>query len=161
MKKKLKLPFVQLEKELYEVISAEELRSIVGGIDPSMMTWNTDYDIADNLNALIAGGYDFGGGSGSGTGALGGSNGSGSGGLHLGVGGGSGTSPRPIVLSGSGANVSIVRSGGSWQATVILGGISVTFSGPLGVSPNGSHSAGGSYVPGTGNPNNMGIKINF
>lgn len=171
MKKKLKLPFVQLEKELYEVISAEELRTIIGGVDESMLLWNTDSEIVDSLNTLVTGGYfDSSAGSGSGVGAVGGSGGSGSGtsslgsifGINVGVGSGSGgTSPKPLVLSGAGANVSIERVGGSWKVTVNLGGGSVSFSGPLNMTPNGSHSGGGSSIPGTSSPNNLGIKINF
>lgn len=165
MKKKLKLPFVQLEKELYEVISAEELRTIVGGADASTLPWVSNADIINSLNALItSGAFDFGGGSGgtmySGSGGYGGS-GSGFSSWSSAFGGSGGASgsggldPAPLTLG----NVSLVRDGSGFKLSYTSGNKTLDFNMDFGLPVTGG--SGGGAIPGTDSTYNLTWTIRF
>jgi hypothetical protein len=166
MKKKLKLPFVQLEKELYEVISREELRTIVGGADASTLPWVSNSDIINSLNALInSGAFDFGGSGGtiySGSGGYGGS-GSGSGasswssafGGSGGASGSGGLDPAPLTLG----NVSLVRDGSGFKLSYTSGNKTLDVNMDFGLPITGG--SGGGTIPGTSSTYNLTWTIRF
>lgn len=53
MKKKLKLPVMQMHREIFEVISPEELKSILGG---NWEDWDSDQGFLNNVNYMIQSG---------------------------------------------------------------------------------------------------------
>ncbi len=102
MSKKLKLPFMELHKEVYEILSPEELRSIVGGLGD----WGTDQGFLSNVNEMISSGmfnYTGSGAYDSGYVDMGGSGGSGGGfmGFNYGSGNGSGANFFNFYLGSS------------------------------------------------------------
>jgi hypothetical protein len=155
MSKKLKLPFMQLHKEIYEILSLEELKSIVGGLGD----WGTDQEFLNNVNEMISTGmlnytgsasYD------SGFVSVGGSSGSsGSGifnGFNFGSGNGSGanfmnyytgsngsaplfsfgsrvgSTPAPFIVNGSFGSASFNKLGsGSMEIILIQGSNKLIF----------------------------------
>ncbi|MCS3798572.1 hypothetical protein [Niastella sp. OAS944] len=123
MKKKLKLPFTELKKEVGDVISQEELRTIVGGYDDTSDSWDTEDEYWNNLYGMVTSGMldnidgsslevawdmEYGSGSGSGAFLLFSNFGSGSQGYLVSALNGSGSSPwRPsFSINGSSSSSS-------------------------------------------------------
>lgn len=107
MKKKLKLPLLQMHKEIFEIISPEELKTILGG---TYDTWESNEGFLNNVNYMISSGmFDYGGSGDFDSGFIDlGLGGSGSGGSNPGFGGfnfGSGNNgPSFINFYGAGSN---------------------------------------------------------
>lgn len=131
MKKKLKLPFTELKKEVGDVISQEELRTIVGGYDDTSQSWDSEEEYWNNLYGMVSCGMldnfdgssveiawdmEYGSGSGSGAFLLFSNFGSGSQGYLVSALNGSGSSPWKPSFSVNGSS-----SSSGWSLLPVTG----------------------------------------